>query len=251
MGSGLCAMEPPHSLLPALPPSSTAELCLSLFPWSTVDSYNLLIKQHILFFPLQDVAQFGIQELRQEVSRLVLDGLTVCHSARSKGRLNQNEKQTALSKLEVMMGGGDEHFGGCQIFFELLSTYTLCFPLIYHLIGLSIRMTKMSRASDNERHSAVVPHALHNSHCRPCRLWQCPPGCPRREMTTECLTETLVTSLSIAEKFVAFGMLGVCHCDSPALTAAFNSGSVTNSLCLSSTAQSYPFYPLSVIWTTE
>lgn len=72
-----------------------------------------------------------------------MNGLAVCHYARANGRLNQNEKQTALSKLEVMMGGGDEHLGDCQIFFEPLSTYKLCFLLIYHLIALSIRMTKI------------------------------------------------------------------------------------------------------------
>lgn len=71
-----------------------------------------------------------------------MDGLTVCHHARAKGRLNQNEEQTALSRLEVMMGVGNKHFGGCHIFFEPLSTYKLCFPLIYHLIALGIRMTK-------------------------------------------------------------------------------------------------------------
>lgn len=66
---------------------------------------------------------------------------SLCHSARANGRLNQNEKQPALSKLEVVMGGGDEDFGGCQIFFEPLSNYKLCFPLIYHFIALGMRMT--------------------------------------------------------------------------------------------------------------
>lgn len=69
--------------------------------------------------------------------------VSVCHYTRAEGRLNQNEKQTALSKLEVMMAVGNERFGGgCQIFFEPLSTYELCFPLIYHPTALGIRMTK-------------------------------------------------------------------------------------------------------------
>lgn len=102
---------------------------------------------------------------------------------------------------------------------------------------------RFSQAFDKEGDSSVVSHALRSSHRWPCRLWQCPPACLQREMTTECRTETLVTSLCIAEKFVTFGMLGACHCDTLGFTPGSNSGSMTSSLCLGSTTQILPFYP--------
>lgn len=144
------------------------------------------------------------------------------------------------------MGGGNEHLGNCQIFFEPVSTYRLCFPLIYHFIAQYQDDTDSLRhLITRENPSLMWSHM----HCIPhiCGLESCENALPaiylKIETTTERCTETLATSTCIAEKFMTSSTLGACHCDTLGFTLGSNSGSMTSAFCLGSMSQSLPLYP--------